>query len=173
VINKATHTLAFEAIEDKFTTSAAFAISATASSGSPVVFSVLSGPATVSGNTITLTGELGTVTILAESEGANHSLVTAEQSFEVLEDPILGLEPEIFARNIRIYPVPTEGNITIESGELEMQKIMLLDINGKLVVEKMFEIPVTRCELEFAGKGEFVVLIRTNQGSVSRKIIRN
>ena len=173
VINKATHTLAFTGIEDQFNTNDPFTLSATVSSGLDIVFSVLSGPAAVSGNQVTLTGELGTVTIRATSESDNYLSATAEQSFDVLEDPVLGLEPEIFARNIRIYPVPAQGNITIESGELEMRRIWVLDINGKMVEEKSLENPASRIDLEIAARGEFLVFIQTNRGAVSRKIIRN
>ena len=42
---------------------------ATASSGLPVTFSVLSGPGTVSGNTLTITGSCGTVDVAADQAG--------------------------------------------------------------------------------------------------------
>jgi len=49
-------------------TTTPIALSATASSGLPVAFSVLSGPATVSGSTLTLTG-VGTVVVAANQAG--------------------------------------------------------------------------------------------------------
>lgn len=48
---------------------APFSLSATASSGLPVSFQILSGPATVSGGTVTLTGVVGTVYVLATQPG--------------------------------------------------------------------------------------------------------
>jgi hypothetical protein len=42
---------------------------ATASSGLPVTFSVVSGPASISGNTLTITG-VGTVEVAADQTGA-------------------------------------------------------------------------------------------------------
>jgi uncharacterized protein (TIGR03437 family) len=61
----------------------AFPLQATASSGLPVAFSVLSGPATVSGNMLTLTG-LGTVTVQASQGGSNAFAPAAVvQSFSV------------------------------------------------------------------------------------------
>ena len=62
-------TINFPALPDKFTTDPPFAISATASSGLPVSFQVISGPATLSGNTVTLTGVAGNVTIRATQSG--------------------------------------------------------------------------------------------------------
>ncbi|HXJ43945.1 MAG TPA: FG-GAP-like repeat-containing protein, partial [Bryobacteraceae bacterium] len=60
-----------------------FALQATASSGLPVSFQVLGGPATLNGNILTLTG-LGTVSVLASQEGnALFSPASAVQSFGV------------------------------------------------------------------------------------------
>ena len=62
-------TINFPSIPNKTTTSPPFPISATATSGLPVTFTVVSGPATVSGSTVTLTGTAGTVTIRATQTG--------------------------------------------------------------------------------------------------------
>ena len=64
-------TITFQNIPDKLTTDPPFAISATASSGLPVTFSVLSGPATISSNIVTLTGSTGQVIIEATQLGDN------------------------------------------------------------------------------------------------------
>ena len=66
---KQSQTISFAAIADKLNTDAPFALSASASSGLPVSYAVVSGPATVSGNTVTLTGGTGTVTIRASQAG--------------------------------------------------------------------------------------------------------
>ena len=62
-------TIIFPAIADRVPTSPAFTITAWASSLLPVSFSLVSGPATVSGDTITLTGSVGIVTIRANQAG--------------------------------------------------------------------------------------------------------
>src|SRR5690606_6432474 len=64
-----TQTINFPSIPNKTTTSPPFTISATATSGLPVSFTVMSGPATVSGNTVTLAGTTGSVTIRATQTG--------------------------------------------------------------------------------------------------------
>ena len=71
VAPKQNQTITFAAIPNKVTTSNPFAITATASSGLPISFSIVSGPATISGNTITLTGLPGTVTVRAIQLGNN------------------------------------------------------------------------------------------------------
>ncbi|MCF8243857.1 MAG: DUF11 domain-containing protein [Saprospiraceae bacterium] len=78
-------TIAFTAIPNKVTTDAPFSISASATSGLPVSFNIVSGPATISGNTITLGGTTGTVTVRAVQAGnANWNAASpVERSFTV------------------------------------------------------------------------------------------
>ena len=76
-------TITFTPIPDHVETDAPFTISATASSGLPVSFAVVSGRATVSGNTVTLTG-LGPVTILATQPGNSiYDVASATATFNV------------------------------------------------------------------------------------------
>jgi uncharacterized delta-60 repeat protein len=171
IIEKASHTITFDLIEDRFNTSEPFTVNATAGSGLEVMFNILSGPATVNGNTVTLTGETGSVTVRASSEDENHYEATADQSFEITLDPVLGME-ETWKRDIVIFPVPSDGMITIRSGEQEMQKVFLLDISGKLIWKSSQEKPVREMEIEIQEKGEFLVFIQTGKGMISRKIIK-
>ena len=57
------------AIPDHYTTDAPFALAATAGSGLPVSYTVTAGAATVAGNTVTLGGTAGIVTITANQAG--------------------------------------------------------------------------------------------------------
>ncbi len=59
----------FPTIANKLTTNAPFALQATASSGLAVVYTVVEGPASVSGNMLTLTGQPGMVKIKASQPG--------------------------------------------------------------------------------------------------------
>lgn len=62
-------TITFEGPADKLSNSPAFDLEATASSELPVTFTVVSGPALISGSTVTPTGATGTVTVRADQEG--------------------------------------------------------------------------------------------------------
>ena len=62
-------TIDFPAISDKFTTDQPFGITATATSGLPVEFTIQSGPATINGNIITLDGTVGLVFVQATQPG--------------------------------------------------------------------------------------------------------
>ena len=81
----AAQSITFAPLADRAFDPAPVALSATASSGLPVVFSVVSGPATLSGNNaLTLTG-VGTVTVRASQPGNYTTLpaVPVERTFEV------------------------------------------------------------------------------------------
>ncbi len=67
--SKQPQTISFTQPADQQTTSGPVTLVASSSSGLPVAFSLLSGPATLSGNVATLTGAPGTVTVQASQTG--------------------------------------------------------------------------------------------------------
>jgi hypothetical protein len=83
-VAKAAQALTFPAIADKVFGVAPFALSASASSGLFPTFSVISGPATVAGNVLTITGA-GAVTVRAAQVGsANFEAATSiDRTFSV------------------------------------------------------------------------------------------
>ena len=70
-IGKGGQTITFPSIANTTFGAAPFALAATASSGLPVAYQVVSGPAVVAGNVVTLTGR-GTVSIKALQPGDKH-----------------------------------------------------------------------------------------------------
>ncbi|MDQ8180994.1 malectin domain-containing carbohydrate-binding protein [Pelagicoccus sp. SDUM812005] len=85
-VAQASQSISIHAISSKTYGDAPFEVNATASSGLPVAFAVVSGPAEISGNTVTLTGA-GNVTVEATQAGdANYLPAEAQQaSFEVAQ----------------------------------------------------------------------------------------
>ena len=83
VVNPETPTLVFAAIPTHTYGDAPFTVSATSASSGAVTYSVTSGPATIAGNTVTITG-VGTV-VLGASQAAsgNYGTATASTSFAV------------------------------------------------------------------------------------------
>ncbi len=93
-VTAAAPTLTFAPISSQTYGNAPFSVSATSVSSGAVTYSVVSGPATVQGNTVTLTGS-GTV-VLAASQAANgsYSAATSQTSFQVAtETPTLTFAP--------------------------------------------------------------------------------
>ena len=74
--NRAAQSINATAPGDKLTTSAPFTVVATATSGLPVTIALVSGPATLSGNVVTLTGVAGTV-VLRLSQAGNATYLPA------------------------------------------------------------------------------------------------
>jgi len=86
-VNKANQTISFDALANKTFGDDAFTVSATATSGLSPSFSIVSGPATISGSTVTISGA-GTVTVRASQAGnADYNAATnVDQSFTVAKD---------------------------------------------------------------------------------------
>ena len=92
-VSAATPTLSFAAISAKTYGDAAFTVSASSASSGAVTYSVLSGPATISGNTVTLTGA-GTVILQAtQAATTNYTAATATTSVSVYGAPSIGTQP--------------------------------------------------------------------------------
>jgi hypothetical protein len=89
-------TITFDPLPDRLTTDGPFEVTATATSGLTVNFNIPVGPATISGRTITLTGEPGTVLVRARQFGDNTTYGMApfvDQYFEVTAPATGGGEP--------------------------------------------------------------------------------
>jgi hypothetical protein len=119
-------TITFPPIPNHASTDPPFALVATASSGLPVTFTVISGPATVSGNIVTLIGT-GSVTIQADQPGNNTfaAAPSVQQTFSVtaLAPPQIvlsgpstassGQQPILVFQLVNPYPVPLIGNFAL------------------------------------------------------------
>ncbi|WP_243314502.1 PxKF domain-containing protein [Geothrix paludis] len=109
-IGKLGQTITFGAIPDHTYGDAPFGLIASASSGLPVTLSIASGPATLSGNLLTITGA-GYVTVRA-SQGGNSTYTAAtdvERTFQVLKaDATIVVTP---------YDVAYDGNAHTATGK--------------------------------------------------------
>ncbi len=108
--------LVFEAIADKYTNDQPFDVSATTNNvQASVEYSILSGPATISGNTITLTGATGTVNVQASQPATQRfKAVNISASFEVTNVPDTEA-PEIvsFTPEDQAVDVPLDGDLVV------------------------------------------------------------
>ncbi len=143
--------ITFPQIPNKLTTDAPFMLNATASSGLPVSFEVVSGPATVSGSEVTLTGSPGEVVIKATQEG-DATYNPAEEllnSFQVL-DPNTFV-PVIDARS------PLAGDVHVpELSAIQLAAIANIDYPELFQVQNVrFEIDGTTVEAKDWGNGHY------------------
>ncbi len=116
-------TIVFPAISKKLSTSGGVSLMATASSGLPVSFSLISGPATLNGDQLTFTGEGGMVTIRAEQpgDGSFGAANAVERSFLVVNPA--DHQPQVDIRT----PGPTIPVV--------MQQLGWYEISARVTVE--------------------------------------
>ena len=141
--------ISFPQIPPHLTTDAPFDITATATSGLPVFFEVLSGPATINGNTVTLTGAQGEVTIEATQPGdATYDPADPVINTFMVLDPMLYV-PEIDVRH------PLAGDVFVPS----LSKI-LLSTYSTIGYPQLFSI----AEVKFKINGETIPAQTFNNG---------
>lgn len=130
----------FEPIPNKLTIDEPFQISATCTSNLPVSFELISGPATLDGDIITLTGVEGEVVIRATQEGDDswQAAPPVTRTFNVY-DPSL-YTPTITIRrpyeNTNVYLNELQPIITVVSVDVEHDDVILVEqvefnINGE------------------------------------------
>lgn len=165
-------TITFPSIPDKETTDAPFTISATASSGLTVSFTILSGPATVSGNTITLTGAAGTVEVQATQNGdATYNPASpVTNSFDVTEPVgIAGVDNEF----ITMYPNPVSDKLFVKSARIDEGDYIILSLTGKQLLSGRF---TNNMEINVTGlaSGVYLLQLKDSRNMMSRlKFIKN
>jgi uncharacterized protein (TIGR03437 family) len=104
-VAKGTQTITFPPIPTYTYGAPPFSVAATASSGLPVTITVLSGPATISGNVLTLTDE-GVVTLQASQSGnANYLAATSVQQQFTVSAPALQVSAVLNAASYAAGPV--------------------------------------------------------------------
>ncbi len=127
-IAKADQLILITGIADKLITDDPFDIVAAVDSALELVYEV-SGPASISGNTVTLNGEVGTVEVIVSQEGnENHNSASESISFNVSEEQALSVGDEI---QLKIYPNPVVDFLRIESEQTTT--IRIFNLEGQLV----------------------------------------
>lgn len=133
----------FEAIPDQLVFAAPFALNATASSGLPVQFEILEGPATLSGNMVTLTGQEGLVKVRASQAGDGTQWQPApsvNRTFEVVNPN--NYTPEITLRRpyndmnvymTELHPVMLVLSAHVEHGDVIKFEDVHCEIDGQSV----------------------------------------
>ena len=114
----------FDAIPDKLVFDAPFEINATATSGLPISFEIVEGPATLEGTTVTLLSTEGTVKIRATQEGDGTQWQAApavSRTFEVVDPD--NYTPEITIRRpyegLNVYMTELKPMILVLSAYVE------------------------------------------------------
>ena len=125
--------ISFPPIPTKLTTDPPFQLEATATSGLPVSYTVISGPATVNGDMVTLSGSPGTVTIQADQPGdATYDPATPVQNSFNVVDPNLNV-PVIDPRN----PLPSTDVYMPELSAMELAAVVTIPDSPLFTVQNV------------------------------------
>lgn len=130
VVNKAQQNITFAAIAPKLKYEQV-ALASTTTSGLPVEFTVASGPGTITGNTVKLTGE-GLVTVQAGQPGNENYEPGIPVQQTIL---VLGLESVTNEFFLRAFPNPTRGVFTARVVPVKGKNYVftVLDNKGSIV----------------------------------------
>ncbi|MBC7568912.1 MAG: M4 family metallopeptidase [Spirosoma sp.] len=174
---RANQTITFNALPNRTLSQTGFSLSATASSGLPVGFVVVGGPAEVTGNKVKLTA-LGSVTIIAYQAG-NEEFYEAPlvvRSFSVVAAAGGRQGVELAETNVvLLYPNPVGSELTVEltNGQV-IEQLAVNTLSGTAVVQQPGGIKMAKTKLDLSKlpSGMYLLSIQTPQGILTRKLIR-
>lgn len=144
VLDVSFQAITFPQIPNKLVSDPPFQLNATASSGLPVTYELVSGPATLDGDMVTLTGAPGEVTIKASQpgDGTFDPAVDLFNSFQVLDpnlhvpyiDARSPLAGDVYVPNLGPIQLAAISNITYP--ELFSVEHLKFEINGEEIAAK-------------------------------------
>jgi hypothetical protein len=142
MLNSSFQAITFPIVPNKLTTAPPFELTAAATSGLPVSYEIISGPATLSGNTVTLTGQPGPVTVKATQSGgggfdpADEITVTFQvldpQTFVPNADARSPLAGEVFVSDPNL-PIQLAAIVGIDYPELFSVQNVKFELDGQTV----------------------------------------
>lgn len=173
IITKANQVITFDPLPSPvLNTLPPFTLGATSDSDLQVNYVVSSGPASVSFDLLTLSGELGTVTIEASQPGNQNynPAVSVSRSFEVVLDPLLGVDEGL--KDISIYPNPANEEFFIESPSVQVVEVSVVDAKGMKINVNVQQVhQKLLVDVRAVPNGLYVLRMKTKQGQyLTRKI---
>ncbi len=102
---------------------------------------------------------------------ANSNWTNIDSGVTFTTDATLGLDDNLLATKINIFPNPTNGvlNISVPSG-YAVDNISVFDVTGKRV--KYTNAFVKSLDLSNLSKGFYILKIKTNKGLLSKKVLK-
>jgi len=172
--SKTTQTLTFDAIADRYTDQGNLTLRATASSGLPVRFQVMSGPASLTVGNIMVFNSTGKVTVRAFQDGNTqfYEATTADNSFNVLA--VLGLEPA-WSDALSVYPNPVQQTLVVELPATEtLEQLSLKSLTGATLLQPDLRPRQRTATLDLSNlpKGMYLLRIQTPSGTAHRKVVK-
>ncbi len=170
---KTAQTLTFNALDDRYAGDPDFILAATSSANLPVSFAMVSGPAVLAGNRVSLTG-VGVVKVRAYQEGNSqfYAATAIDRTFTVLA--ILGAEPTV-PDALKVYPNPATGQVTVDMPVgVSWQSLRLNTTLGGLVQQQANGGQSSKAVLDISQlpAGVYMLRIETSGGPMNRKVLK-
>ncbi|GAB4032868.1 M4 family metallopeptidase [Spirosoma jeollabukense] len=170
---KTAQTITFDAIADRYTNQGDLALKATSSSNLAVSFQVRSGPATLTGTTLKLTGA-GAVTVRAYQDGNDqfYAATAVDRTFNALI--VTGDEP-LWSDALLVYPNPVHTALQVElPGTAVLESLSLKTLTGATVVQPPLRSRQRTATLQLGHlpKGLYLLQVQTPDGTAYRKVVK-
>ncbi len=168
-VHKITQQIDFPTIADMTTESDSYPLEARTSSGLPVSFEIVSGPASISQSVLYLTRNAGEVKVRAFNNGTTiYAPVSTEQTFTV--HPVLSSSTPL-SLEVNIYPNPSKGIVTIElPSALQGSSLELFDGVGRIIWSHPGDISKT-LTITNLGRGLYILRVSGSKGNISKRIV--
>ncbi len=75
--------------------------------------------------------------------------------------------------DIKLFPNPTKGKITIDIQNIDETKVIVSDIFGRTIIEKTYRQPVITIDLKDLPDGIYMVSLTNKKGFFTRKIVKS
>jgi len=98
-----------------------------------------------------------------------------ENSIEVIQKVIIGQATDISdvaSKSISIYPNPTSGIINFDFSTLDVKKVSISDITGKVIMEKLVSNQRESIDISNYSSGVYVINIQLEKEVITKKIMK-
>lgn len=116
-------------------------------------------------------GSNGTITVKATA--IDGSGISAQRTITVggfVQTSIEEAAEAHAARNYTLYPNPAKDELRIENGEIQINRLEILDLSGKVVCQ--YDDSKNKINISALSRGIYFVKIETDNGVVTRKFIK-
>ncbi len=120
----------------------------------------------------------GNVTIDVNANVAVDGGMTGNEAapqFSITYDNLLGVDDELLATGVRLYPIPATNSITIHTDtSLRIEKAEIFDIRGKMIISKVLNSTseVNTIDISSMESGVYLMTVYSENGSLTQRIIK-
>jgi photosystem II stability/assembly factor-like uncharacterized protein len=164
---KADQAITFTDVPETIDSGSSYTLAATTSSGLPITYTVISGPAVINGNVMTFTGE-GDVVVRASQAGDDiYNPVTKDQTFRV--ELVTGIEREAFV-DLNVFPNPASSKLYVTSDSHTQGKVRIISVAGESIVDSVDFDGYLEIPLGNVSSGLYYLLYSDGSKTQARKV---